>query len=243
MTFIIDYAKEHGLTVLLNPILASPNVRERFAENFKELSWNNYRYRYSVTRDAAYEIETSVIFAAQSFVPRSVRFNVTLHMFGMSINFVDATLRVEGMTDVLRAIVIDKLTSEEFLASLLEKPEQFVDMLKAIADKLKLQSEDACVSLALRVYGADVFYSELRGSAQIKKLTDVLRSPRDYLLYAQTYTIKNFLLIDSRVRQPLSNGLEFATFFDISAGLFLSKKSTKTDSADARDFSIRNFYG
>ena len=98
-TYIVDYGKERGLTGLLNVVLADPEIKEKFAVNFKEQSWNNYKYKYSVLRDGAVEVDTSVIYTAKTFLPRSVNFNFTIHVHGMSVNFMDLTLRMEGMDD------------------------------------------------------------------------------------------------------------------------------------------------
>jgi hypothetical protein len=136
LTFIVDYAKEHGLTAFLNPVLANPKVKERFSVNFKELSWNNYRNGYSVMRDAGYELETSVIYASKSWIPRSIRLNVTIHAFGMSTNLVDVTLRLQGLTDVLKGVLVDKITSDEFLRQIAENPDSLADILQSLADKV-----------------------------------------------------------------------------------------------------------
>lgn len=98
------------------------------------------------------------------------------------------------------------------------------------------------MSVLVRVYGSDVFYSELDNIYKLKRLSDFLRNPREYLLYSQVDTIKNLFLIDSRVRQPLMNGFEFNTFMDTSLSLLLKKQSSKTDSDELRKFKINNFY-
>lgn len=98
------------------------------------------------------------------------------------------------------------------------------------------------MSVLIRVYGSDVFYSELDSLDKLKRLSDFLRNPRENLLYAQVNTIKNMFLVDSRVRQPLLNGFEFNTFMDASLGLLLVKQSSKTDTNEIRDFNVRNFY-
>ncbi len=137
MTYIVDYAKEHSLTVLLNPILNNPQIKEKFSVNFKELSWNNFKYRYSLARDGAVELDTSVIYATdRSFVPRSIRFNATFHLFGLSVNYIDATIRLEGVDGLLKAAFLDKLTSENIVKKLTEAPEQLLDILQVIADKV-----------------------------------------------------------------------------------------------------------
>lgn len=96
--------------------------------------------------------------------------------------------------------------------------------------------------MGIRVYGAEVFYSELDDMEELKRLVIFLRSPREHLLYKQIDKIRNVLLVDSRVRKPLVNGLEFNTFMDVSIGLLTSKDSKKDDSASKRDFDINNFY-
>ena len=132
MTFILDYAKEHGLTSLLNPILASPKIKEQFSVNFKELSWNRYRYRYSLERDAAIETEISTIYTAKSAIPRSIRFNITGHIFGASTNFAEATLRLEGVSDYLKGRIIDKLPTEDIIKKLMEQPEKLLEILQIV---------------------------------------------------------------------------------------------------------------
>ena len=136
LSFIIDYGKEHAITSLLNVALNEPTVKSKFTTNLKTHSWNNYRYKYNVVRDSAVEVETSVIYTAKTWIPRSINYNVTLHMFGASFNFLDANLRLEGLNEILKAVIIDKLTSEKLLQRVMEKPEELIEILKVVADKV-----------------------------------------------------------------------------------------------------------
>jgi hypothetical protein len=136
---VIDYAKEHGLTGLLNPILSSPKIREQFSVNFKELSWNRYRYRYSLERDAGLEAETSMIYTSSSAVPRSIRFNISSHLFGASTNFADATLRLEGVSDYLKGRLIDKLPTEDIIKKLMDKPEKLIELLQIVVSQVNIK--------------------------------------------------------------------------------------------------------
>lgn len=137
LTYIVDYAKEHGITLILNPILNNPRLKEKFSVNFKQLSWNNYHYKYSIMRDGAVEIDTSVIFdTKKAFLPRSVRVNITTHLYGMSINFADVTLRMEGLDEILRLAVVEKLRSADFLKKLAEKPETLANLLSILSEKV-----------------------------------------------------------------------------------------------------------
>jgi hypothetical protein len=95
----------------------------------------------------------------------------------------------------------------------------------------------------LKLYGTEVFFSEINSKERMQTFGNILRNPRESLLYGQYNTIKNVLLIDSNVRQPLANGFEFNTFIDVSAGVLVQKDSTKTDSENGRKFSINNLNG
>ncbi len=138
MTFVIDYGKEHGLTTILNAVLNDPRIKEKFSVNFKEMSWNNYQFKYNIMRDSAIEVETSVIYTPKTFIPRSIRLNATMHMFGMSVNFMEANIRLEGLDEILKASIIDKLKSEKFMKRIMQKPEQLIDILNIVADKVRI---------------------------------------------------------------------------------------------------------
>jgi len=138
VTFVIDYGKEHGLTTILNAVLNDPRIKEKFSVNFKEMSWNNYQFKYNIMRDSAIEVETSVIYTPKTFIPRSIRLNATMHMFGMSVNFMEANIRLEGLDEILKASIIDKLKSEKFMKRIMQKPEQLIDILNIVADKVRI---------------------------------------------------------------------------------------------------------
>ena len=242
MTFIIDYAKEHGLTALLNPILSNPKIKEQFSVHFKELSWNRYRYRYSLARDGGLETEATMIYTPNSFIPRSVRFNLTSHLFGASINFVEATLRLEGVTDYLKGRIIDKLSTQEVIKSIMEKPERLIEIVQSIADKLKFTSEKPHISFSVRCYESEVYYVELKEMEDLVKFAEFLRNPRDTTLYRKVEYIKSAVMLDKRIRKSLVNGFEMNAFVDITAATYASKNSKKVDSPTKREFDINNFY-
>lgn len=242
ISFVIDYGKEHGLTKILNPVLNDPRVRAKFAVNFKTTSWNNFKYTHDVLKDAGIEVETSVIYTPQTWVPRSIRFNLTTHAFGASVNWMEANLRLEGLDEVLKAAIVDKLTSPEIVAKLTKDPEQLLDILKIVADKLQYKKEAAKLTFSIRVYGADIFYSRLDSKDEFMRLAAFLRSPRETILYRQVETIKNIFVIDTEIRQPLLNGLSFNRYLDISASALLSKASSKQQGENGLEYHVNNFW-
>jgi hypothetical protein len=107
---------------------------------------------------------------------------------------------------------------------------------------LQYTTEKPYFSILVRIYGSDVYFSEIDDASELKKLAEIFRSPRDKLLYTKVQALRNMFLIDSRVRQPLLNGFEFNSFMDSSFSLLLSKDSSKQDSADGRTYKLNNFY-
>jgi hypothetical protein len=141
LTYIIDYAKEHGITSILNAVLSNPSLKDKFSVNFKSVSWNNYKFRYSILREGAIEVETSVIFdTKKAFIPRAIRLNVTTHLFGMSVNFLDLTIRLEGVDEIAKLSLLNKLKSEALVKKFLENPEKIAEILQMVASKVKMLS-------------------------------------------------------------------------------------------------------
>lgn len=108
-----------------------------FAEKIKKttdlgLSKYKYRYEYNMFEDSADEIETSIIYAPKTSLPRSIRFRISSHSFGMSTHFIDATVRIEGLESILKDKIFEKLSSIEFIQQLAKAPEQIVQMIKML---------------------------------------------------------------------------------------------------------------
>lgn len=107
--------------------------------------------------------------------------------------------------------------------------------------KLKYVQEKPQISIGLRVYGSEVFYSRLDNADELKRFAEYFKSPRENL-YNQVMTIRNMYLVDLRFKQPLMNGLEFTTSFDISAGMLINKASTRQVNNQNVNFDVNNFY-
>lgn len=87
-------------------------------------------------RDSAFEVETSVIYTAKTFIPRSIKLNCTMHMFGMSVNFMQLNVRLEGLDEILKASIVDQLKSEKLLQKIMQKPEKLIELLNIISQKV-----------------------------------------------------------------------------------------------------------
>ena len=86
-----------------------------------------YAYEHSALEDSRIEIETSLIYTPSTRLPRAIRFNMTGHSNGMSINYLEATIRFEGLESVI----------SEMLIKFLRYPfKNFDQVLRMISDKV-----------------------------------------------------------------------------------------------------------
>ena len=106
-----------------------------------------------------------------------------------------------------------------------------------------MSGEKAYLSLALRVYGADVFYSELDSREKLFKFFDAARNPKENGLYMQKNVIRNLFLFDTYVQHPLLNGFEFNTRMDAAFGLLVVGGGDRQEAADKSvTFNFNNLY-
>lgn len=215
INFIADYAKQHAI---LDSLKSHPKLSERFAIDD---SWLNYAKSYKIVDGVELEAETSVIYSDGSFVPRNVQFNLTLHVFDNSINFGHVTLRLESVDDLIREYVVEKLRNFNLLKDVLEKPNNLFEMLQVVVQKMKFSEKSPMISVSIRLFDCDVFFSEINSAEKIQSLVNLVETVRSYLLDQSKAAslIRNFFLIDSKLGQSLINGLQFNTLFDVSSSL------------------------
>ena len=53
-------------------------------------------------------------------------------MFGGSTNIADVTLRLEGVSDYLKGRLLDKLSTEDIIKKLMDKPEKLIEILQIV---------------------------------------------------------------------------------------------------------------
>ena len=106
--------------------------------------------------------------------------------------------------------------------------------------KLQNDQEKPYISLSLSSHGSEVFYSQVDSTDELRRLADFIRHPKGTL--AQLSTIKNLILVDDRVRQPLFNGLEFNSFRDSGLSWLITKANPDKQTNNELDFFINNFF-
>jgi len=203
--FIIDYAKQNAYLV---HSLDDSRIRQKFAISLNRFSWNNHKQKF---REGAIQVGTSVVFTSSTWLPRSLHFDVSAeNSFGPEFNSLEADLRMEGLDETVKALLIDKLTLEEFLKRVLAEPEKLLDALRLIASKLNYSQDSAKLTLSFRVQGNEVFYSNLDTPQKLVALI-------------------NGIFATTQVSQPLVNGFTFRRRMEVSISAMLSKDTVSQE--------------
>ena len=82
------------------------------------------------------EADTSFIYSGNSFVPRNIKFNMSLSAYGITANDFDIQIRLEGLDEIIKDIIVEKLTPEQLIQKLSERPQQLIDLLKNMTNKV-----------------------------------------------------------------------------------------------------------
>ena len=135
MSFIADYGENHGLTTILNTILLEPEVQQKLSNPLSMMPQNYYNYFTVEYLNADFEYEASVLY--ESFMPKSIHFNLTMHENGVSTNLLDIYLRLEGVSENIYKILLNQAKFEQLLQNLLANPKKFDDILEKLASLVK----------------------------------------------------------------------------------------------------------
>jgi hypothetical protein len=107
-------------------------------------------------------------------------------------------------------------------------------MLQVVVQKMKFSEKSPMISVSIRLFDCDVFFSEINSAEKIQSLVNLVETVRSYLLDQSKAAslIRNFFLIDSKLGQSLINGLQFNTLFDVSSSLM----AVSDDGSDIKKF-------
>ncbi|CAD5111637.1 DgyrCDS929 [Dimorphilus gyrociliatus] len=132
-------------------IVENQELKKNFDMDKRKFSRNIEISRYLEMLNLGAKAESNVIFSTQSFVPRSASLNLTVDMFGSSINLLEVGGRVQGVEDVL----------EKYLSKRKEMPADDNSVMKYLDGKFGQQKERMQASAFARVFGNEIYYTDV----------------------------------------------------------------------------------
>ncbi|XP_076066633.1 uncharacterized protein LOC143039999 [Oratosquilla oratoria] len=178
----------------------------KFSRNFESSFFTN-------ELNAGATVESNVIFSGKSFLPRSAMLNLTVDLFGQSINFFEVGGRFEGFEAyVERFFGPNGYYTEETVAAILknlrqEKQKEQATTIEAILDHM---TDEPSGSLYMRLFGNEMYYKHFHGLADLFKSSDY-SNPMDLLMdlarKGDIDYMKSLSIIDTEFSVPSISGL------------------------------------
>ncbi|XP_064121465.1 uncharacterized protein LOC135225850 [Macrobrachium nipponense] len=156
-------------------------------------------------------VESNVIFNTKSYLPRSAMLNLTLDLFGESINFFEIGGRIDGFEAYIERFFgsngyFPEEHIEQVLRTMRSKSNAESTTLEGFLDKISDEPEG---SYYLRLFGNDLHYHHFHGMENF--LSSSTSSPLDLLLdlvrQGKVDYTKSFQIMDSHINIPTISGL------------------------------------
>merc|ERR1712142_236592 len=204
-----------------NPAMKEVNtVLKTFDETKIKRDWNLERMKYSRAYEASYfssylnagiDAESQVIFSQAGFLPRQIKTDLNINLFGRSINLFEMGARMEGLESVLEYYFGDKGPLTETGVGRTKRAALDTDSMTKIDDKVKARSplKDASGLMYLKMFGSELGYTRFDLETILKKkdginVLELLKSIAQN--HEQEYT-QNFQVMDMAYTIPTGLGL------------------------------------
>lgn len=164
----------------IQSLLTDRGLNDKFNSDIRKYSRNYERSFFSEEYNLGGTFQANVIFSSKSYVPRTLTFNVTLDLFGESVNVMEVTMRMEGMEFYAEKffgpdgpLANDKITRHitSFLRSLRSTQENknYWESLKTLPNVIDNNFDDPRISMSYKIFGNELEYKMLKGPEEITK--------------------------------------------------------------------------
>jgi hypothetical protein len=201
-------------------LVSSDFLQNKFKTDARKFSRNYEGSFFSEPLNMGAAAESNVVFTPQSYLPRSATLNLTLDLFGESVNILEVGARAEGFESIVEEMfgpegylpdnamnkMLKKLKDERESDSIQNNISQLADQFNA---RGKLEKE-ASASVYTRVFGNELHYTQLHG---LKEMIDSVSDATFFSLVKKIMRerdidfTKSFMLIDGSYTIPTCTGL------------------------------------
>jgi len=181
-------------------ILGDEKLQKEFNLDARKFSRNYEAAMFFESLNAGAKVESNLIWSPKSFVPRSAMVNLTVDMFGQSVNFMEVGGRVEGAEDYMQ-----KLFGPDGYFPAESRQKRSVDTDKLLTD---LNRADPKAAAYLKIFGNELHTWDLRDFNNVEKddmnIVDLL------IKLAQEHEVewsRSAMFLDSEIAVPTALGL------------------------------------
>ncbi|KAK2705232.1 uncharacterized protein LOC136031509 [Artemia franciscana] len=232
LTFLKSVQKSSSPSVLtLQSLIGTKALPADFESNVLKFSRNDELSYYSSDLDIGGQVQGSIMFGGELFLPRTARLNVTADLFGRSYNIYELYMRAEGLESIFREYLFGKVkkTSEVGLYSKWDKEYNLEEIDKAYEKREKTISMPK-LTLLTRSFGKEQTFKVIDNP---RSFTDVLQNINPLGNINAASIPRNQPLFDESVILPTICGLPLK----IKASAKLKIKSQTSTSSDLSQLS------
>ncbi|CAH1394070.1 unnamed protein product [Nezara viridula] len=202
--------------VEVQAMLEDEHFNDKFDKDFRKYSRNYESSFYLNQYGVGGFMETNILFSRKSFIPKIVNFNITINLFGETLNICEVTFFIQGMDAVAEKIFNNNAL---FNKELFEKALKLVRIIRnspnpiqALIDELPYfpAIDDIKISVSLKMFGNELSYSQIVGIDQfleeLKKLNP-MRIIRNFFSGQEISFKTSSMLVDIYYVTPMMIGL------------------------------------
>ncbi|XP_054278128.1 uncharacterized protein LOC128996709 [Macrosteles quadrilineatus] len=172
----------------------------KFKTDARKFSRNYEMSAYSDILNSGVTVDSNIIFSTQSYLPRSANLNLTLDLFGETINMFEVGTRVEGFETVVESIFGPKgLFPDESMQKMLKNMREsnvenngvIETMSKSFTKGTKNEPQGA---MFVRILGNELYLTQFTGLGEFMDLKSVKKQGLKHLKesLSSIFTNKNF---------------------------------------------------
>jgi len=173
-------------------------LQNKFQTDVRKFSRNYEGSFFSESLNVGAAAESNVIFTPQSYLPRSATLNLTLDLFGESVNILEFGARAEGFENIVENMfgsegyfpdsamnnILKKLKGKRESDSVENSISQLADQFNA---KGKLE-KDPSASVYTRVFGNELYFTQLHG---LKEMIHTIRDASSFSIVKKIMQERN----------------------------------------------------
>ncbi|KAK3927268.1 Apolipophorin, partial [Frankliniella fusca] len=229
----------------LRELVESDFLKNKFKTDVRKFSRNYEGSLFFDKINAGVTAESNVIFSPQSYLPRSANLNLTVDVFGESVNLFELGARLEGFESVVEGLfakggAFPDEGVQAMLQNLRSGPSPTADAENSIAklssafDARHRLPQEPHGELYARVFGNEMHYSRFHGLQELAENTDSFAHPMRTLLAllrrSEVDVTKSFVFLDAAYTLPTASGMPLELTANGSATLGLQVGHTVMDS-------------
>ncbi|XP_073994094.1 apolipoprotein lipid transfer particle isoform X2 [Rhodnius prolixus] len=200
----------------IQAMLQDENLNNKFDKDFRTFS-RNYEYSFFLNNlGIGVFTEMNVIFSHKSYIPRNIVSNVTVMIFGETINLMEINIYLEGIEQYVEKVFAESGTfNKDSLANILKIvriARQAPNPLKYFIDNIPFKKifDHLRVSISVKMFGNELKYYRINGHEEFVRILDYLNPTnfiKNFLGGQEMIYEKSTMLIDTSYVTPMANGL------------------------------------